>query len=292
MNFLRKLLGMHKEPAVDHSGEHQEQSGSETETPLCDRCGCSLTPSTGYLLDVRKEYLEQARHELAEFEEVTSKLGVARAIAQPCSPVQLVCEVCLAKQSADQGLAVEPVVKLMSQNRAAHFWQTGKWERPMLTEDFPAESEENRLPWMNAVLEVEWKKYLGREPALEDYIAMRAATLCRCLAQEARQVSVPNNPRTSNPRDFIVVIAELEPYANLEEFFRGFIERRLLDRVGAATNAWFISYRDGAEIWFTHRMLPHVAIGVANKLDQNTSAGLEFECYIDNRGHHCMYVLG
>lgn len=260
-------------------------------TLYCDSCSCPLSPSAGYLLDVRKEYLEQKRRELAEFEEFAVKAGAASLTVERRPPVRLVCEDCLAKQGATQGMALDPVIKLMSWRRAAHFWETGEWERPMLAEDFPAESEEDRLPWMNAALEAEWKKHVGKEPSLEEYLVMRAATLCRFLSQGACHASVPNNPCAIKPRGFTVVIAELDPHANWEKFFLGFVERRLLNRVDASTRAWFVSYRDSASIWFTHRMVSYVAIGIAGALGQNAT-GLEFECYIDNQSRRCLSIVG
>jgi len=71
----------------------------------------------------------------------------------------------------------------------------------------------------------------------------------------------------------------------------GFVERRSLARVGATTKVWFISYRDGADSWFTHRMLPYVAASIPVVLGQSI-AELEFACYVDNRGRHYLTIYG
>lgn len=260
-----------------------------TATRNCDKCGSSVTSPDGYLLDPRKEDLEKW-HALTKFAGLALKAG-AVGVTPQSDPVWFVCEACVARLGVAEGGPADPALKVMSSARAIHFWNTGDWERPMLAQEFPPESEESRLPWMNLALEAEWRKKVGREPALEDHLATRAAILGRCLVQSAHQASMPNNPCAAKPQRLAVVVAEMDVGWSWDKCLLGFIERRLLARVGATTKVWFISYRDAADSWFTHRMLPYVAASIPAALDQS-AAELEFACYVDNHGRRYLAVFG
>lgn len=295
MGILKKLFGKDKgvdsgqgrDTALDNfQGRQKGLEESKNNTRNCDKCGTPLSPPEGYLLDAQKEEIEKRR----SFVDRAFKAGAAGVIAN-LSPVGFVCEMCLTKEAAAQGRPVDPVIKLMSSARAMHLWNTGEWERLMFPDEFPPESEEKRLPWMNPALEAEWKKKFGAEPPLENYLAIRAAILARCLAQTAQRATLPNNPCVAKAAGFAVVIAEIDSALSWDKCLLGVMERRLLARIGQETKVWFVSYRDGAETWFTHRLLPYVATSVANALGQSLTQ-LEFACYIDNKGRRCLTILG
>lgn len=150
--------------------------GKGKNTRNCDKCGRVLSSPDGYLLDTQKEEIEKRRH----FTELAVKAGAAGVIVN-LSPVAFVCETCLTNEATAQRLSLNPTLKVMSSARARHFWDTGEWEQPMFANDFPSESEESLLPWMNPALEAEWKKKAGTEPALDAYLATRASILGMCL---------------------------------------------------------------------------------------------------------------
>lgn len=294
MGILKKLFGKGKcvdsesrrDTAADNlDGRQKGLAESKKNTRNCDKCGSPLSSPDGYLLDAQKEEIEKRR----SFVGLAIKTGAAGVIAN-LSPVAFVCEACLAKEAAAQGRPVDLAIKLMSHARAMNLWDTGEWERPMFPDEFPPESEEKRLPWMNAALEAKFKKECGGEPGLDDYLAIRADILARCLAQTVHRVTF-RNPCVTDAAGFAVVIAEIDPTLSWDKCLRGVIERRLLARIGEATKVWFISYRDSAETWFTHRMLPYVATAVANALGQSLTQ-LEFACYIDNKGRRYLTITG
>jgi len=159
-----------------------------TATRKCDKCGNPVTSPGGYLLDPRKEDLERW-YAFTSFAALALKAGAAGVTPQS-DPVWFACEACLARLEAAEGGPVDPALKVMSSARAMHFWKTGEWERPILAQEFPPESEESRLPWMNPALEAEWRKKVGKEPASEDYLAIRAAILGRVPGA----ISTPSQP--------------------------------------------------------------------------------------------------
>ncbi len=295
MGILERLFGK-KASADSHSRRdagpddptvsQREQEESKRNTRNCDKCGAIISSPKGYLLDAQKDEIEKRR----DFVGLALKAGAAGVVAN-LKPVAFVCDTCLSKEAAAQSVPVDPAIKLMSRERAIHYWNTGEWERPMFSDEFPPESEEKLLPWMNPALEAEWKKKFGTEPPLENYLAIRAEILARFLAQAAHRATLPNNPSVTRPADFVVVIAEKDPNLSWDKYLLGLMKRRMVARIGRTTKVWVIVYRDGAEVWFTHRLLPYVATSVANKLGQDLTQ-LEFACYIDSKDRGCLTILG
>ena len=141
----------------------------------------------GYLLDPRTEDLERW------FALSRAAAGVSAAgavfVTPQSDPYWFICERCLPTLAGDDGQPLSRVQTAMSAARACHLWKTGEWERPMLAQEFPPESEEIRLPWMNLALETEWRKRVGLTPPDAVYLAMRADILAMLLRRSARQSS-------------------------------------------------------------------------------------------------------
>ena len=159
-------------------------------------------------------------------------------MTQQSDPFWFVCEPCLATLADVGGLPARSAQAAMSAARARHLWTTGEWERPMLPQEFPPESEENRLPWMNAAMEAEWRKRVGASPDVNTYLAMRADILAILLRRSARQssASIPGSQFADRPVRLVGLVADTEADSTWESHLAGFVERRLLSMVTAKTH--------------------------------------------------------
>ena len=259
-------------------------------TRPCDKCRTAVASPGGFLLDPRTEDLERW-YALSRAAAGISAAGAVFVTPQS-DPYWFICQSCMAMVAGANGRPVAPAQTAMAAARARHLWTTGEWERPMLAQEFPPESEENRLPWMNPAMEAEWRTRVGASPHVNTYLAMRVDILATVLRQSARQSRsrMPNNPFVDRPVRLVALVADTYIGSSWESDLSGFTERRLLPRVAADTQLWFVPYRECTTVWFTHRMLPYLTAAIAMALADGPS-DFEFECYVDNHGCRNLAVL-
>jgi hypothetical protein len=252
----------------------------------CYICGSDIGYLNGYCLDAVPLPDEELRRR-AEIRERLLDSGLEGAVVVRPSGY-FVCDACLEALHGEQGVRPHPIQKIMAKNQALYLGETGRFERPMRSGDFPPISAEKRLPWLDDAQERSWLDVRPGSPSEREFLAVRAIYLVRLL--EGWEHPKPRYQHADPGREFVAIVAEAPPSGIAwDEYLDGFIQRRLLQDI-RNTTVYCLSYTHA--VWFSERMAPHVAVAVVFRAVGDSSKTIAYECYVSSEGSHLLVVVG